>query len=224
MARWGKLMTGLGLVILAVSILFFAWGYWPARRETRIRPISGAAQAALPEKRALTLVFPPKIRAGDTGVVRLILGVETAGNLIPTAENGGEAAGRASLYETHKVIAESRFDIPGMDVRPTELISAPISQGQPAVFYWTLRPDAVGRYGGTIWLYIRTVDRLTGQESRETISAQIVEIDSVRFLGLKANQVRILGMVGIVIGLLLSLPFFESRIISFTRKKTKNVK
>src|SRR5688572_24610360 len=46
-------------------------------------------QPALPERRRLTLEYPPKIRAGDSDVVRLTLEVDDLGNLTPTAQIGG---------------------------------------------------------------------------------------------------------------------------------------
>ena len=195
-------------------------------RELRIQPVSDTTRLVLPEKRSIRLKFPPRIRLGDSGIIQLNLQVEMSGSLTPAAANVGNAATgeSANIYDTSKVIVEARLELPGVIVRPSELISAPIAQGQPAVFYWTLQPGAVGNFGGTIWLYIRTVNNLTGRESRETISAQVIEIESARFLGLRANQARILGMGGSVLGLILSLPIFESRILSFMRKKTKNVK
>jgi hypothetical protein len=32
----------LGLLILAVSLFLLVWGFWPARRETRLQPIPPA--------------------------------------------------------------------------------------------------------------------------------------------------------------------------------------
>lgn len=200
-----KLWIGLGLVILAVSIVFLVWGYWPARREIRVRPVPDPAGFALPEDRILTLVFPPQIRAGDVGLVRLTWGPHP--DLSPTPENvTGQGGGPSEFYDSHDVIAEARFDIPGMNVRPSELISAPITRGQTAVFYWTLRPGGEERARGTIWLYLRSVDRLTGEESREAVSAQIVEIESLELLGLPVNLARLAGWVGAVTGFLLCMP------------------
>ena len=99
----------------------------------------------------------------------------------------GEVIEIPNLYETHHVIAEARFDIAGMEVRPTELISEPLAQGTSATFYWSIRPQEVGVYRGTIWLYLRFVDKSNGEESRKTVSAQIVEIEAVNFLGLSGS-------------------------------------
>lgn len=216
MTRMGRVRSTSGLLILAVSILLFIWGTWPAQRETRIRPVSRSTGLSLPEGRVIRLVFPPRIRAGDSGVVRLLLDAD--GPAAPSAEDG------TGFYDVHAVIAEARFDIPGMSVRPSALISAPISQGQSAVFYWTLRSNDAGRYRGTIWLYLRTVDKSSGRESRETVSAQIVEIESVKLLGLPANQARAAGLAGAVAGLALSIPFFETLARNSLRKRAESHK
>ncbi|HJS18957.1 MAG TPA: hypothetical protein VJ785_09410 [Anaerolineales bacterium] len=176
--------------------------------------VAVTAQPAMPERRYLTLEYPPKIRAGDSDVIRLVLEVDDLGNIIPTAEIegnvvSGEVIEFPNLYDTHHVIAEARFDIAGAEVRPSELISAPISQGQSAVFYWSIRPDEVGVYRGTVWLYLRFVDKVSGEESRTTVSAQIVEIEAANFLGLSANLARVTGMIGSMIGAALSFPFFS---------------
>jgi hypothetical protein len=183
------------------------------------------AQPAMPERRYLKLEFPPKIRAGDSDVVRLTLEVDDKGNIVPTAEvEGNVVKGQVieipNLYETHHVIAEARFDIAGVEVRPSELISEPISQGQIAVFYWSVRPNEVGIYRGTIWVYLRFVDKANGEESQKTVSAQIVEIEAANFLGLSANLARSTGVIGSIVGTILGFPFFEDIVkFLFGRRK-----
>jgi hypothetical protein len=144
--------------------------------------------------------------------------VDALKELLPA--NGG--AESSNFYDTHTVIAEARFDLPGIHVRPSELISAPVSKGQTAVFYWTLRPAEVGKSRGTIWLYLRTVDRQTGEERRETMSAQIVEIESVKLLGLTTGWIRILGLMGTVTGLFLCFPLFWTLAELFYPEKERN--
>jgi hypothetical protein len=50
-------------------------------------------QPAIPERRRLTVEFPPQIRAGDSDLVRLTLEVDDLGSLTPTAEFGGHEIG-----------------------------------------------------------------------------------------------------------------------------------
>lgn len=180
----------------------------------------------MPERRYLKLEFPPRIRAGDSDIVRLTLEVDDQGNIVPTAEvEGNVVTGEVieipNLYETHQVIAEARFDIAGMEVRPTELISEPISQGQAAVFYWSIRPSETGIYRGTIWFYFRFVDKVSGEESQKTVSAQTVEIEAVNFMGIPVNIARSAGVVGSVVGSIIGFPFFEDIVKFLFKKRSK---
>jgi hypothetical protein len=185
----------------------------PAEFPTSI-PTQPAPQPALPERRRLTLEFPPRMRAGDSDLVRLTLEVDDLGNVTPTAEVGGnvvtgEVIEIPNLYETHHVIAEARFDIAGMEVRPPELISEPLAPGTSAAFSWSIRPPEVGVYRGTIWFYLRFVDKSSGEESRKTVSAQIVEIEAANLLGLSGNFARTTGVIGSVVGTIIGIPFLE---------------
>jgi hypothetical protein len=194
---------------------------------TSVAP-EATAQPAIPERRRLTLEFPPQIRAGDSDLVRLTLEVDDLGNLTPTAQIGdnvvtGEIVEIPNLYETHQVIAESRFDLAGMEVRPAELVSEALLPGNSVTFQWSIRPENIGVYRGTIWLYLRFVDKQNGDESRKTISAQIVEIEAVNFLGLSGEFARTTGIIGSVVGTIIGFPFFEDiiKVLLKRRNKTK---
>ena len=186
------------------------------------------AQPAIPERRRLTLEFPPQIRAGDSDLVRLTLEVDDLGNLTPTAQIDdhvvtGEIVEIPNLYETHQVIAETRFDLAGMEVRPPDLVSEALTPGSSVTFQWSIRPADVGFYRGTIWLYLRFVDKQSGEESRKTISAQIVEIEAVNFLGFSGEIARTTGIIGSVVGTIIGFPFFED-ILKFLLKRRNKTK
>jgi hypothetical protein len=186
-------------------------------------------QPAIPERRYLALEFPPRIRAGDSDVIRLTLEVDDFGNITPTAEIEGnvvtgEVVEIPNLYESHHVIAEARFDMAGVEVSPPDLFSQTLSQGQTIRFFWSVRPREVGVYRGTIWLYLRFVDKSSGEESRKTVSAQIVEIEAVNLFGLSANFARGTGIVGSVIGAVIGFPFFEDIIKILYKQRRKRGK
>lgn len=188
--------------------------------------IAVTAQPALPERRYLKLEFPPRVRAGDSDIVRLTLEVDDQGNIVPTAEiEGNVVTGEVieipNLYETHHVAAEARFDIAGLEVRPTELISTPLAPGSPAVFFWSIRPTEVGVYRGTIWLYLRFVDKVSGEESQKTVSVQTVDIEASNFLGLSASLARSTGLIGSIVGAVLGFPFLED-IVRFLFRRRQN--
>ena len=183
---------------------------------------------AIPERRMLTLEFPPQIRVGDSDRVRLTLEVDDLGNIVPTAEvEGNVVTGEVilipNLYETHHVIAEARFDIAGVQVSPSEVFSQTLSQGQSVTFYWSVRPQEVGVYRGTIWFYLRFVDNVSGEESQKTVSAQLVEIEAVGLLGIPTGLVRAFGGIGSVVGAIVGFPFFED-IVRFIFGKRKRLR
>ena len=148
------------------------------------------------------------------------------GNLTPTAEfDGNVVTGEVieipNLYESHQVIAEARFDIAGLQVSPPELISQPLAQGQSITFHWSILPEGVGIYRGTIWFYLRFVDKVSGEERQRVVSAQPVEIEAVNFLGLSLSFVRSFGVIGSIVGTVIGFPFLEDVIKFLFRKKKK---
>ncbi|HUG34925.1 MAG TPA: hypothetical protein VMJ90_09160 [Anaerolineales bacterium] len=192
-------------------------------------PLPPTAQPALPERRRLTLEFPPQIRAGDSDRVRLTLEVDELGNLTPTAEVGGnivtgEVIELPNLYETHNVIAEAQFDITGLQISPEERVSQSLLPGQSVTFFWSILPSGVGIYRGTIWFYMRFVDKVSGEQLERAVSASPVEIEAVNFLGLSANSARLFGAVGSVVGTFLGFPFLEdiTRFIFGRRKRLRS--
>ena len=190
------------------------------------QPTQVAAAPAILETRRLTLEFPPKMRAGVEGdIVRLTLEVDELGNITPTAQIDGnvvvgETVEIPDLYETHNVTAEARFDIAGMEVQPPEAIMEPLTRGQSATFYWSIRPQDPGKYRGTVWLHLNFTDKSTGEESRIAVSAQIVEIEAVDFFGLSVNVARTTGVVGSMVGGVAGFPFIED-IIKFIFKRRR---
>jgi hypothetical protein len=81
----------------------------------------------------------------------------------------------------------------------------------------------VGVFRGTIWLYLRFVDKVSGEESRKTVAAQDVDIEAVNLFGLSANLARMLGVGGSVIGTIVGFPFFEDIVkFIFGRRKRRN--
>lgn len=226
------------LALLAISLACGVGGAAPAATSAPAPPQSIPAtpvlraptespQPAINESRRLTLEFPARIRLGEGDIVRLTLEVDALGNVTPTAEIAGNVVtgGRGeipNLYETHNVIAEARLDLAGANVAPADLISEPLTQGQSVTFYWSVRPREAGSYRGTVWFYLRFVDKSSGEESRKTVSAQMVEIEAVKLLGLPLGLVRGAGIAGSVIGGVLGFPFLAD-IVEFLFRRRKRV-
>lgn len=172
-------------------------------------------QPEIPETRRLTLEFPPKIKAGaESDIVRLTLEVDDLGNITPTAQIGGnviegDVIEIPNLYATHNVTAEARFDVAGLEVKPSGDSFQPLKQGKSVTFLWSIRGQDVGTYRGTIWLFLNFEERSSGVQSQLPVSAQIVEIEAVDFFGFSTNFVRTSGVVGSVLGVVVGFPFFD---------------
>jgi hypothetical protein len=180
-------------------------------------PVAVQMPPGIPEMRMLTLEFPPAIRAGDSDVIRLTLEVDTQGNLTPTASvagntTQGQVVSIPNVYATHNVLAEARLDMAGLEVRPAEAVSQPLLPGQSATYFWSVRPAEVGRYRGTVWLFLHFVPKGGGAESRQALSAQVIEIESTALFGLQSEPARWLGVVGTFFSSLLGLPFLEEAV------------
>ncbi len=186
-------------------------------------------EPALLETRRLTLEFPLKIKADSASdIVRLTLEVDDLDNITPTAfyqENviTGEVIQIPNLYETHNVGVETRFDIAGLQVEPAGDVYQPLQQGLPLTFYWSIRAPQVGKFRGTIWVNLVFVDKVTGEESRRAVSAQIVDIEAVDFFGFSVNFVRTSGVIGSVLGIIVGFPFFDD-VVKYLWSKRKSRK
>ncbi len=184
-------------VFILVSLPLLSWGFWPPHRETVILPLLPAAgMPSLPEARTIRLMFSPVMRAGDSQIVELNLSAD------------GDA-GDASLYEEFNVIVEARLDLPFANVRPADVVSTALAEGGAATFYWEVNPREEGELSGTVWLYLRLVPKAGGAEVRQPVSAQLIGIRSKSVLGRTGTEARVLGVVGLIIGLAMGIPFIS---------------
>lgn len=184
-----KLRPAFSLLLLVLSLPMLAWGFWPPRREAVTVPlILPAGMPSLPDARTIRLTFSPRMRAGDSQIVEL--------NVTPD----GDAAGN-DVYVEYNVIVEARLDLPLADVRPAELVSAALVEGGGATFYWQVNPHEEGALRGTVWLYLRFIPKAGGEETRQPVSAQLVEVRSQSMLGRSGSEARLLGVIGFVVGI-----------------------
>ncbi len=178
---------------------------------TPSEPIPQATPAAgIPEARFLVMEWPPAIRAGDSDTVRLSLVMDEGGGLTATAQVEGnevhtEPVLIPNVYATHNVVAEANLEMAGVNVVPPDETLEPLQPGEPVIFVWSVKPQSVGTFRGTIWVHLRFVPKDGGAESRRVLSAQRIEIRSVNLLGLGGAPARWLGALGSLVGSFLGL-------------------
>jgi hypothetical protein len=151
---------------------------------------------------------------GDSDVLRLTLEMDDLGVLTPTVEVKGhtvtgETVQIPNLYSTHTVIAESRLDMAGMQIEPSDVQQEMLLPGEGVTFYWSLSPSESGLYRGAVKLHLRFVPLGGGAESRKTVTSQVVEIRAAKLLGLAGGPARFVGAVGTVLGGVLGFPFID---------------
>lgn len=196
-----KLLPSLVVVILAVSLYLLLWGFLPSRRADISQPLLlPDGLPSLPAQRVIQITYSPVMRAGETQTIEVNL----------TSEGAEEESG---LYNDYNVIAEARLDMSLADVRPLELVSTALVEGSKATFYWEVDPRQAGTLRGTIWLYLRFIPKTGGEEFREPVFAQLIEIRSRSLLGWTGSVVRIAGVIGLFLGLVLgSLTLLARRV------------
>lgn len=201
------------VIFLALSGFLLVWASLPESRDERVQvfgPLQmrldggpGASPAVL-ERRTLRLEFPPVLRRGGEGLVRLSMNADEAGSLeavLETAEGASQDISIIDVYKTHNVVAEARLEMAGVYLNPPGMISEPLRPGGLLTFTWGVHANSVGRYEGTVWFYLRFVPLDGGPGERVAISAQKVGFDSVDLWGLDRSAARWLGVFGLALGL-----------------------
>lgn len=193
------------------------FGLLPAATEGALptaMPIVPGPPPAIPESRRLTLEYPATIRAGDSDVIRLTLEIDTLAGATPTAEVKGNVISGGTveipnLYQTHSVVAEADLDLAGVDFQPSGPVSETLLPGESATFRWSVHPTAPGTYRGTAWLFLIFTNKLSGEQWRQAISAQPVQIEATTLFGLGGDAARFAGGLGAVGGGVLGFPFAD---------------
>lgn len=177
----------LALVCLCLSLTLLIWGFWPPRRVTAAVPLVTPAGAPSLPGRTIRLTFSPVMRFGDSQVVELDLSA------------GGDSS------PDYDVVAEARLDLSPAHLRPAGVVSEALADGRGARFYWEVSLREAGALRGTAWLFLRFVPKAGGEETRQAVSAQLVEIRARSMLGRTGSEARALGVGGTLAGLIVLL-------------------
>jgi hypothetical protein len=181
----------------------------------------------IPENRLLTLIFPQKMKVGDSDIIQLTLELDSqeTGELMefPTlAKDNNKYYQDGNLFDLYHVIVEARLEMAGTEYLPTGDISEALLPAIPVAFLWNIRSSQAGFYQGTVWLHLVFISKAGGQDIRQVLTAQRMNIEVVNFFGLNGKSARILGVIGVILGLTIGLEYFLEMIrkIAFGDEKT----
>ena len=205
------------VLVLAASLFLLAWGSLPGGVHSKVQTIArsemqldtpsaepGSLSPAVPEERLLRLEWPATIRQGEeSGYVELSLAGAENGEIKATLSAAGEGSVEEpvsipDIYDTHNVMAEARLDMAGLAVAPDGLVSLSLRPGETVNFRWNIYAAEIGRYRGTVWLYLRYLPLDGGAESRDALKALDIEIQVVNFLGIGGPAARLMGVIGVI--------------------------
>jgi hypothetical protein len=173
---------------------------------------------ALQERRLAVLEWPSSIHLGDSDVLTLTLLVDQAGKLTPMAQIGGhKVTGQTvyipDLYDSYNLVAVARLDLAGVQISPQGMVSQPMRPGRDIFFSWSISPDQLGQYRGTLWLYLNLVPKNGGNPDQLTLLAPEIQIESVSVLGLPGPVARWGGVAGTSLSIVFGFPFIESLLL-----------
>lgn len=207
----------LGFVIIILSTLILSWSLWQAPENIRLVMLPEIASQSgddesptILDARQLRILWPAKMPIGS---VRQILVV-----LKPVNRAGFELNQQFS-DDIQSRMVEARLEIPGIPVTPGGSVQQSLEVAGPLEFHWNIEPVRSGAYLGTLWLHLVDSSSQPGTaEERQLLSAQTLEIRAVSFWGLNTYLAQVIGIIGIISGVVLSLDVFTATVRRLFRK------
>jgi hypothetical protein len=193
------ILHGIAFINITASLIFLVWGYYPALEKTQKLRIPGVGQQYL--------TWPSRIRTGETGPLKLVFDSAELG-IGGIANHGSETVDFENNYQlllhpTDHILVETRVEIPGVQIRPGEELIQPLKSGEKLTFNWQITPKESGEIEGEIWLYLNVISKDRVDDIRHPVSILSIHSRSIDFFGLTGQTVRIFGIIGICIALVL---------------------
>jgi hypothetical protein len=112
-------------------------------------------------------------------------------------------AGFSDVYDCCNVMADARFEASGINVDPANSTRESMPPGQPVGFKWRIRAEETGSYTGTLWLSLRFLPIDGSTPIQGPIYVNDIQVNASNFLGLSGGMARIVGWVGVMLGVFL---------------------
>jgi len=217
-----RFFLSFGLLLLSGWLL--AWGLLPTRRqldEQTIQPgtlvvkLNGqVVESAVMDARQVKLEWPTSMRIGDHEMIQLEF--ET----IENASSPEQQTGYTDAYNSYNIMTEARFEVAGVRIEPTNPTRESMPAGQPVRFKWEVSTERAGDYKGNVWLSLRFLPLDGNSPIQEAIYVSAVGIHASSLFGLSGPLARVLGGVGMLLGVVLIL---KDVVKWFRKRKIKNI-
>lgn len=216
----------LALILILVSISLLVWAILPNRHqvvkhyvEPTAMQVASTGLAEVPtvlEVRQVRLEWLSSMRIGDQAEISLAFEPVQGEILAPTPQ------GKFSdVYERYYLMAESRLEAAGLQVNPAKPVRESLPAGQTVRFRWQVHGESPGIYQGNVWLSLRFLPLDESPASETLIFVGEVDMHATSLLGMGGPQARMLGGVGIIVGLALSYDVIIDLIKWWRGKKTQ---
>lgn len=213
----------IGVLIFFVSLFFLLWTVWPIKTvsrqisfkpgELQVRfPSSGMPitdnkegdihYMAFQDTKNVILEWKPVVRKGDHS--KIILKFAGNNDILANNDLGNSIE---DLYKVFKVNAVARIEIPGIGINPSGLAGQVLPQDHDIEFAWKIIPIKQGIYQGNAWFYLQLFPILEGDFIEQAVSAQAFQIKVISLLGLNIYIWRVVGFLGIFLGLFIQVKY-----------------
>lgn len=156
------------------------------------------------EERLVELEWPPRLRLGDSDIIRLSL-IPSAGGYTITTEFEDHQTDVQDLPITHisgyDLSAVARLDGVGFALSPEGDQAQFLPAGQPVTWRWSLTPNDPGQQRLTITLLLRWTPTGAAAPARETVAySRALDVQVISFFGLTRGQTMTGGLLGLFLG------------------------
>jgi hypothetical protein len=205
-----KLRRTLSIGLLLISVYLLIWATLPNKHQVAVQDISPSemqlpsrGQAVIPSilvSRQLSLEWPTSMRIGDKGMITLVFEPELNDSASPDA-----LAEFSNVYDSYNLMAEGRFEAAGIRVDPANSTRESMPSGHDVKFNWQVNFEKAGSYPGNVWLSLRFLPLDGSQASQQLIYIHEVDIRATSLCGLSGPLARLLGGVGIILGVVVGI-------------------
>ncbi len=176
----------------------------PNKHQTVIQTIPSSAMQISPTgqvddalsipNRQVVLEWPVSMRIGEDEVITLIFEP-----VVTEPVSTDHSAGNSEVYSHYNLMAEARYDVSGVSVKPANPTRESMPPGQLVKFSWKVNAANEDSYSGTVWLSLRYLPLDGGPPSQVPIYIQQVTLETSSLFRLNETKAYLLGGVGIVL-------------------------